>query len=202
MSGGWKSEIRWEFRRKETLPKIACGTVFNSHVHGHEPAGHQPREMDSQLLRGAQLFLRLQFPKQFSLKDQKLIAYGDISRILEGTIKKGSTDIKRPGCGDDVFKTQDASHDNCIWSRRPNIVRASLSSFNFPNALHMTCCVWSRLMGQWAFPGGTAIPGRPSTESEQAPKLYPLTKISLISTRHMVLVSDIKLIRTDTTLWS
>ena len=74
-------------------------------------------------------------------KVQKLIAYGDISRILEGTIKKGSTDIKRPGCGDDVFKTQDASHDNCIWSRRPNIVRASLSSFNFPNALHMTCCV-------------------------------------------------------------
>ena len=111
-------------------------------------------------------------------------------------------DIKRPGCGDDVFKTQDASHDNCIRSRRANIVRASLSSFNFPNALHMTCCVWSRLVGQWAFPGGTAIPGRPSTESEQAPKLYPLTKISLISRRHMVFVSDIKLIRTDTTLWS
>ena len=30
-------------------------------------------------------------------------------------------------------------------------------------------------------PGGTAIPGQPVTEPEQAPELYPLTKISLIS---------------------
>ena len=34
---------------------------------------------------------------------------------------------------------------------------------------------------QWANPGGTAIPGQPMTEPEQAPKLYPLLKISLIS---------------------
>ena len=34
---------------------------------------------------------------------------------------------------------------------------------------------------QWADPGGTAIPGQPMTEPEQAPELYPLAKISLIS---------------------
>lgn len=34
---------------------------------------------------------------------------------------------------------------------------------------------------QWANPGGTAIPGQPMTEPEQAPELYPLAKISLIS---------------------
>ena len=33
----------------------------------------------------------------------------------------------------------------------------------------------------WAGPGGTAIPGQPVTEPEQAPELYPLVKISLIS---------------------
>ena len=33
---------------------------------------------------------------------------------------------------------------------------------------------------QWAVPGGTAIPGQPVTEPEQAPELYPLAKISLI----------------------
>ena len=37
------------------------------------------------------------------------------------------------------------------------------------------------LVGKWADPGGTAMPGQPLTESEQAPKLYPLIKISLIS---------------------
>ena len=37
------------------------------------------------------------------------------------------------------------------------------------------------LVGKWADPGGTAIPGQPVTEPEQAPELYPLTKISLIS---------------------
>ena len=37
------------------------------------------------------------------------------------------------------------------------------------------------LVGKWADPGGTAMPGQPVTEPEQAPELYPLTKISLIS---------------------
>ena len=36
-------------------------------------------------------------------------------------------------------------------------------------------------VGKWADPGGTAMPGQPVTEPEQAPELYPLTKISLIS---------------------
>ena len=57
-----------------------------------------------------------------------------------------------------------------------------------------------RFSGVWADPSGTAILGQPLTEPEQAPELYPLTKISLISRDHMDLVSDIKLIRTDTTL--
>ena len=38
-------------------------------------------------------------------------------------------------------------------------------------------------MGQWANPSGTAMLGQPVTEPEQAPELYPLTKISLISRR-------------------
>ena len=37
------------------------------------------------------------------------------------------------------------------------------------------------LVGEWADPGGTAMPGQPVTEPEQAPELSPLTKISLIS---------------------
>ena len=37
------------------------------------------------------------------------------------------------------------------------------------------------LVGKWADPGGTAMPGQLVTEPEQAPELYPLTKISLIS---------------------
>ncbi len=36
-------------------------------------------------------------------------------------------------------------------------------------------------MGQWADPSGTAMLGQPMTKPEQAPELYPLTKISLIS---------------------
>ena len=40
-----------------------------------------------------------------------------------------------------------------------------------------------RLVGKWADPGGTAMPGQLVTEPEQAPELYPLTKISLISKR-------------------
>ena len=41
--------------------------------------------------------------------------------------------------------------------------------------------IFLSLEGQWADPGGSAIPGQPVTEPEQAPELYPLTKISLIS---------------------
>ena len=37
------------------------------------------------------------------------------------------------------------------------------------------------LVGKWADPGGTAMPGQPVIEPEQAPELHPLTKISLIS---------------------
>ena len=37
------------------------------------------------------------------------------------------------------------------------------------------------LVGKWADPGGTAMPGQPVTEPEQAPELHPLIKISLIS---------------------
>ena len=39
------------------------------------------------------------------------------------------------------------------------------------------------LVGKWADPDGTAMSGQPVTEPEQAPELYPLTKISLISKR-------------------
>ena len=39
------------------------------------------------------------------------------------------------------------------------------------------------LVGKWADPDGTAMLGQPVTEPEQAPELYPLTKISLISKR-------------------
>ena len=39
------------------------------------------------------------------------------------------------------------------------------------------------ILGKWADPDGTAMSGQPVTESEQAPELYPLTKISLISKR-------------------
>ena len=39
------------------------------------------------------------------------------------------------------------------------------------------------LVGKWAVPDGTAMSGQPVTEPEQAPELYPLTKISLISKR-------------------
>ena len=37
------------------------------------------------------------------------------------------------------------------------------------------------IVGKWADPGGTAMPGQPVTKPEQAPELHPLTKISLIS---------------------
>ena len=54
--------------------------------------------------------------------------------------------------------------------------------------------------GSGPIPSSSAKLGQPVTEPEQAPDLYPLTKISLISRGHMAPVSDIKLIRTDTTL--
>ena len=37
------------------------------------------------------------------------------------------------------------------------------------------------LVGKWADPNGTAMLGQPVNESEQAPELIPLSKISLIS---------------------
>ena len=37
------------------------------------------------------------------------------------------------------------------------------------------------LVGKWADPGGTAMPGQPATRPEQAPEPHPLAKISLIS---------------------
>ena len=39
------------------------------------------------------------------------------------------------------------------------------------------------LVGKWADPGGTAMPGQPATRPEQAPESHPLAKISLISKR-------------------
>ena len=56
----------------------------------------------------------------------------------------------------------------------------SLNHFFQPHATGaITICLW--LVGKWAGPGGTAMPGQPMTEPEQAPELYPLLKISLIS---------------------
>ena len=55
-------------------------------------------------------------------------------------------------------------------------------------------------MGQWANPSGTAMLGQPMTKPEQAPELHPLTKSVQYRRGHMAPVSDIKLIRTDTTL--
>ena len=43
------------------------------------------------------------------------------------------------------------------------------------------CTYFLGLMGKWADPGDTAMPGRPVTKPEQAPELHPLSKISLIS---------------------
>ena len=39
------------------------------------------------------------------------------------------------------------------------------------------------LVGKWADPGGTAMPGQLLTRPEQAPEPHPLAKISLISKR-------------------
>ena len=56
------------------------------------------------------------------------------------------------------------------------------------------------LSGRWASPGGIAIPGQPVVEVWQATTLNLTAKIRLISLGTVVPVSDIKLIRTDTTL--
>ena len=56
------------------------------------------------------------------------------------------------------------------------------------------------MIGQRADPGGTAIPGRHMKGLEQAPRSPPLSKTQLIPWEHMAPISDIKLIRTDTTL--
>ena len=53
----------------------------------------------------------------------------------------------------------------------------------------------------WADLGGTAIPSQPVAEVEQAPNIPPISKnqfnICCLSMRDL---SDVKLIRTDTTL--
>ena len=52
----------------------------------------------------------------------------------------------------------------------------------------------------WADPGGTAIPGQPVAGAVQALYSRRIPKISLIFWGPFGPVSDIKLIRTDTTL--
>ena len=47
--------------------------------------------------------------------------------------------------------------------------------------VNYTLFVFWFISGEWADPSGTAMLGQPMTEPEQAPKLYPLLKISLIS---------------------
>ena len=54
----------------------------------------------------------------------------------------------------------------------------------------------------WASLGGTAIPSQPAAEALQAGHIRQVPKISLIFWDPFGSVSDIKLIRTDTTLWS
>jgi hypothetical protein len=63
---------------------------------------------------------------------------------------------------------------------------------------------WTKCVsrGKWAIPGGTSMPDQFAIEPEQATKLHSLAKVSLLSKRrHMALLSDIWLIRTDT-IWS
>ena len=58
------------------------------------------------------------------------------------------------------------------------------------------------LRGWWAVPGGTARPGQPVAKVEQAPNTSPKSKNQFNIIVALSHVSDIKLIRTDTTLWS
>ena len=60
-----------------------------------------------------------------------------------------------------------------------NVVGATLSS-GHQRGIYSTL-VLQPLVGSEPNPGGTAIPGQLVTETEQAPELYPLSKISLIS---------------------
>lgn len=54
--------------------------------------------------------------------------------------------------------------------------------------------------GTWAEPGSSATLGQPAAPEEQAPSRRQMAKIRLISWVQIGPVSDIKLIRTDTTL--
>ena len=54
-------------------------------------------------------------------------------------------------------------------------------SLNTKENCWMEECLPRSKVGQWAAPSGTAMLGQPVTKPEQAPKLHPLTKISLIS---------------------
>ena len=65
------------------------------------------------------------------------------------------------------------------------------------------CSRWDEIEVGWcADPSGTAMLGQHMLRLEQAPDPQPLAKIRLISWDQVDLVPDIKLIRTDTTLWS
>ena len=71
-----------------------------------------------------------------------------------------------------ILRIFEGAHEkNLAWSPLSKLVYNKISGRNF------------RLVGRWADPGGTAMPGQLVTEPEQAPELYPLTKISLISKR-------------------
>ena len=65
-------------------------------------------------------------------------------------------------------------------------LKSILENWNWKNSNYSREMLYSHhslfmgLVGKWAGPGGTAIPGQPVTELEQAPELYPLVKISLI----------------------
>jgi hypothetical protein len=56
------------------------------------------------------------------------------------------------------------------------------------------------LLGKRAVPGGTAIPGQPMMKPEQAPATSSPDKNQFNIVGALGPVSDIKLIRTDTTL--
>ena len=66
-------------------------------------------------------------------------------------------------------------------------VKSILENWNWKNSNYFREMLYSQhslfmgLVGKWAGPGSTAMPGQPVTEPEQAPELYPLLKISLIS---------------------
>ena len=68
------------------------------------------------------------------------------------------------------------------------IIYSELYSHSLPSSVYVHNLQHTRsflsiysLMGKWAMPGGTAIPGQPVIRLEQAPSPHPLTKMSLIS---------------------